>query len=601
MEEVHIQLNNDNPGVLNLSLRNEINTENETGAEEALPQVPVDSVEFAPPIASNNSLPSPDVIIVDNDNSSRAENFTVETETPTSSRKKRKRRSKSKTSKESKIDISLTEEDDDGSICMICCEHYTMSGEHRLTSLKCGHLFGESCARRWLSQCGNAATRCCPLCKSKADFRDIRHIYAKKIAVKDNTEEVRLREDLKMEKQRSHKLETEHQLMTLELKLIQKKVVKLEADIERMRRIANANASSNASSITASFIDKPTKYLYDHKMHMIKNLEICSEPGCRCLAYASSEKQLFASQKSMQNLFRGYGVKYIDVATDFKPTAFLYTSTKVLRDLSLTSTEDLISCASQEKIIKVFDVKNRTVMTTITPSEKDIWSCAFDQDQRSHLLYLGSQHGSTYIYDIRSTHQCLEETSNVDDTSPVINIFPVPSSDMFPFGGYLVCKLQSLWFYEFLPTQRLSPNKLAVEGPFLSINYNNITDTILISTRISAKFPMSKYILGKLNKIDNIVMFHIELELFGSRVIRIMSRCTQIPIKGNSLVAAYIQDSKQLTLWNVGESMKIQSLPCVDTVYDTCPIIIDGNNESTYLAALTEMKCRIYKVESMLK
>lgn len=38
--------------------------------------------------------------------------------------------------------------DDDGSICPICLDTWEMSGDHRLTSLKCGHLFGHSCIKR---------------------------------------------------------------------------------------------------------------------------------------------------------------------------------------------------------------------------------------------------------------------------------------------------------------------------------------------------------------------------------------------------------------------------------------------------------------------
>ncbi len=34
--------------------------------------------------------------------------------------------------------------------CSICLGEWTSGGEHRLVSLKCGHLFGESCIAKWL-------------------------------------------------------------------------------------------------------------------------------------------------------------------------------------------------------------------------------------------------------------------------------------------------------------------------------------------------------------------------------------------------------------------------------------------------------------------
>lgn len=40
------------------------------------------------------------------------------------------------------------DDEDDGSLCSICLETWEWNGQHRLVSLKCGHLFGDSCIRR---------------------------------------------------------------------------------------------------------------------------------------------------------------------------------------------------------------------------------------------------------------------------------------------------------------------------------------------------------------------------------------------------------------------------------------------------------------------
>lgn len=42
-------------------------------------------------------------------------------------------------------------DDDDGETCPVCLDSWEMSGQHRLVSLKCGHLFGNSCIRRYLN------------------------------------------------------------------------------------------------------------------------------------------------------------------------------------------------------------------------------------------------------------------------------------------------------------------------------------------------------------------------------------------------------------------------------------------------------------------
>lgn len=44
--------------------------------------------------------------------------------------------------------LNDSDEFDDGTICPICLDSWEISGPHRITSLKCGHLFGTSCIKR---------------------------------------------------------------------------------------------------------------------------------------------------------------------------------------------------------------------------------------------------------------------------------------------------------------------------------------------------------------------------------------------------------------------------------------------------------------------
>ncbi|XP_077283525.1 uncharacterized protein LOC143909418 [Arctopsyche grandis] len=81
--------------------------------------------------------------------------------------------------------------------CLICFEPWTNSGEHRLASLSCGHLFGGSCINRWLTPRPN---RYCPFCKAQASLQDIRYIYATSVSCIDNSECEALRAELEIAK-----------------------------------------------------------------------------------------------------------------------------------------------------------------------------------------------------------------------------------------------------------------------------------------------------------------------------------------------------------------------------------------------------------------
>ncbi|KAJ2735143.1 RING finger and WD repeat domain-containing protein 3 [Coemansia sp. BCRC 34962] len=74
--------------------------------------------------------------------------------------------------------------------CPICFEGWTLSGGHKLASLKCGHLFGRSCIRKWLTQKGSHQGKgmgksSCPECKQAATVRDIRVLFARSVTAAD--------------------------------------------------------------------------------------------------------------------------------------------------------------------------------------------------------------------------------------------------------------------------------------------------------------------------------------------------------------------------------------------------------------------------------
>lgn len=103
--------------------------------------------------------------------------------------------------------------------CPICLDNWELSGNHRPTSLKCGHIFGDSCIRRWLREC-SAGNKVCPQCKAKAINRDIRYLYIRKLCVLDNSEAVRLQHDLDEERQKNSALQIDLQMARMECHVI---------------------------------------------------------------------------------------------------------------------------------------------------------------------------------------------------------------------------------------------------------------------------------------------------------------------------------------------------------------------------------------------
>ena len=90
-------------------------------------------------------------------------------ESRTSPKETTKKKTKGKKRKAAESIESTDSEE--GSVCTICFEDWSNSGDHRIASLKCGHFFGYSCIDKWLRGSGNACPNCNEKNTKKSDYR----------------------------------------------------------------------------------------------------------------------------------------------------------------------------------------------------------------------------------------------------------------------------------------------------------------------------------------------------------------------------------------------------------------------------------------------
>lgn len=436
---------------------------------------------------------------------------------------------------------------------------------------------------RWLVD----NVKCCPKCRKKATKNDIRSIYANKVTAVDTTEITNYKKLLEKEENINKKCKEEIDSLRFQLKLQKDVVHKLEQEMEQLKKSA-----VNLSNAVASSTARPKTY----KLFMEKNIEITKDGGCKVMIHGKRITSLMITQKSTQNLFPGYGIRFIDSAT-FRPSnEFLHASSKQIRDLCLDSDEDHLLTTSLDKGAKLFSLQQRRVVSIFSPEDKSFWAAAFDCE-RPKFIYLGAERGgSTYIYDTRNPQTFVHELKVEDDMSPVIKICPIAAREDFPFGGFFVCKLNSVWFYEFDASQQTIGTKLAVDGPFVSMNYEQETQHILISTRPTNTQKKSRYVIAELMKVEGSTHIRIYGACLGSTVQSVMRRSTQIRIDAkNSIVAAYLEDVKSLCTWSAPNCTRMACAALSDPVVDLCPIY---TSNSTYLTALSDNKCRVYKLEA---
>lgn len=416
-------------------------------------------------------------------------------------------------------------------------------------------------------------------------MRDLRPLYAKRIVVIDKSEEFRLQDLLDNEKTKNVELQSALSAIKLEMTIFREEYSKLEVEYNKLKRgVVYQDLPQTSSAYRENM----------YKLSIHKNIDVSRDGGCRALIYGRRIQTLILSHKSPNVLFPGYGVRFVS-AYNLQPTTSFRISTKVIRDLSLDRNEELLAAAAQDVSAYIYSVTNHTHIATITPSESQIWATSFDKI-RDNQLHLGAQNGITYTYDVRNYMTYVEQFTTPGDFSPVIGIQSIPVSNKFPFGGFIVCKLQSLWFYEYSNSERIEQTKLTVEGPFVSINFDEQNNFLLISTRTGSKYPQSRLIVGDLIRIDQMIVLRTVCLILGSRQQPQMSRSTQITINNDSLVASYLQDSKILNLWNSKNGTRMQGFSVDDCILDMCPMYL---NNGSFLATLSESKCRIFQLNSV--
>lgn len=408
-------------------------------------------------------------------------------------------------------------------------------------------------------------------------------MYAKRVVVVDKSEEYRLQDLLELEKTKNVDLQSKLSAKNLELAVLKDEYTKLKGEYNDLLKCGKGHGPMQASSHRDNM----------YKMSLHKNIDISREGGCKAMTYGKRIQTLIVSQKLTTRLFPGFGVRFVS-GYDLQRTVEFRISAKAIRDLSLDSDEELLAVAALESTAYVYSVTNHTSVATLSPSESNVWATSFDKI-RPKYLHLGTQQGITYTYDIRNPTAYVDQLTTAGDMSPVIEIHSVPASNEFRFGGVIVCKLQSVWFYEYTASQQIEQTKLTVEGPFVSINYDEQTNVLLIATRIGTKHPQGRLIVGNLTKIDQTTVFRPICQIMGSRA-HFGTRSTQINVGNDSIVASYLKDSKAIGIWNSKNGTKMQGFGIDTEILGMCPMYMNNN---PFLATLSEQKCRIFQLNSV--
>ncbi|CAJ1055912.1 E3 ubiquitin-protein ligase RFWD3 [Xyrichtys novacula] len=509
-----------------------------------------------------------------------------------------------------------TEETGEGDTCSICFEPWTTAGDHRLSALRCGHVFGYTCIQRWLKAQGSAGK--CPQCNKKAKRSDIFLLYTPKLRALDNSEQESLKKSLEQEQSLRRKAELESAQYKLKLQVVTSQYGQAQQELQELRSLmaqagrsslpSSSSSSSSSSSASTSLFLRASQRADGSRSGQYgfsKAVLVSQNGGSRVLSYCEPLSCLLASQLSQHaTLVPGYGVKKVSVV-NMKASQYVPIHSKQIRGLAFNRQNDsLLLSASLDNTIKLTSLLTNTVVQTYNAG-KPVWSCCWCLDN-SNYVYAGLINGTVLVYDTRDTSTHVQELLPLRSRCPVASLCYIPraASSSFPCGGLIAGSLEGGCFWEQVNETTYRPHMLPLESSGCTdIQVETESRHCLVTYRPGRSNPSLRCVLMALNRTPQ--QDSSQLPSCSCSPVQTFSAgpsCKHLtknavfknPGGGGMLVCAGDEASNSTIVWDAGSGSMLQKLPADLPVLDISPFSVNGEH---YLAALTEKMLKLYKWE----
>ncbi|XP_071707112.1 uncharacterized protein [Rutidosis leptorrhynchoides] len=332
----------------------------------------------------------------------------------------------------------------DGLCCPICMEAWTNVGQHQISCLPCGHIFGYKCISKWLRQSRSSAK--CPQCNRRCTTKDVRVLYASRLCVVDAELQKQVRS-------------LEAKCASLEQKLERQNIECCKKEVEAQEREADLHLEVQKLTKKAENLERLLERTQRESQAFNCNQNYQSRVINACGVDNGSGSQTFPGIFALQGEFRVDGGRYFDmdasgqlimvarrlngiggndiltkislVDPNDREDIQLPPNTKAVRSLCVKPYSRLALLTSLGKKLSVVSTEsNNTVLTFDLPVPA--WSCSWDIDI-SHLVYAGLQNGMVMAFDMRQTRTPLESRTGLS-SNPVHTVISVAPESLLPSG-----------------------------------------------------------------------------------------------------------------------------------------------------------------------
>ncbi|XP_071955121.1 E3 ubiquitin-protein ligase rfwd3.S-like [Antedon mediterranea] len=491
--------------------------------------------------------------------------------------------------KDSKKEKEDTSSDDEGQCCIICYEAWTNSGAHRVASLKCGHVFGQSCIEKWLK--GNNGK--CPQCNAKAKKGDIRVLYVKALKVTDTAERDRALKDLENEKsmRRSAEIKAEQFRLKYQMAIEESKNMKMKMKAYESGIHLNQKSRVHNSTNSKSSSEAVCKYVLQ------KTIQVSPNGKCRVMTFDSTYDAILVSLPSPQQLFPGFGVKKISAIDN--SNAYISIHKNLIRDLCCNTRQDgLLLTASADKTMKITSISSFNTVQTFQ-SDFQFWACAWNTDDVNYI-YGGLQNGSVLVYDTRQANQAVQVLNNNNYSTPMVSLVYVPVGGPSSASGLLMNTLETNGFWEKKEGAEWFCHNLDMDRRCTGMSFEKRTRHLLASYRASdgvrhTRRVMYNFQCQSVGATDTRMVTCTPIETFyGGSTMKQLTRSRLFPSPAGAdklLVCGGDEASGSAHLWDAGSGRLLQKIQVNANVLDVCPFYSNNNH---FLATLSDKDLKIF-------
>ncbi|BFI24865.1 E3 ubiquitin-protein ligase RFWD3 [Marchantia polymorpha subsp. ruderalis] len=372
----------------------------------------------------------------------------------------------------------------DGLACPICMEPWTNTGEHRICSLACGHLFGKSCIKRWIKQGGRRLSKC-PHCNKRAKVEDLRNIYVPHIAVTDG-QGYEMAQEVKRLKSENEELKR----MNAELQMEMDRLLRSEqattpsvlqkVEVNRSDDLANARRRQSSLQTFYGRNERRRSSVRSYEEHWLDGGHPKGQTGGHrsSSSLASIGNRGLGENFILQDEIHLLGAKVFDMdaysqmglvsnkasnhGSTFGLTRIsLITLSEVqylslppglgaIRDVRFSPSGKLALVSSLGKRLSLYSLESNNIVINYALQSAP-WSCAWDPSVPNQV-YAGLQNGSLLIFDLRQTSSPIASV-NGSSTRPVHTLQSVQSQTR---KGILSASSSGAYFWDMGATAALA-------------------------------------------------------------------------------------------------------------------------------------------------